>query len=523
MNSRKILLSISALVLVIGFCMVGSMLVGFLMGDNPADLQGFTWSIGICLALGIAGLVAFWRKRPRQKASTGQSALRDGFLIILLSWVVAMLLGALPFIIGAGMRVSDALFETASGLSTTGASVIENNIPLLGGETLAGGLEALPKALLFWRQMLHWLGGIGFVMFVLLLLPKLGGGKQLYNAEVTGMKSSFDQTTPRIASTARMMLGFYILLTAAVTLAYRFGGMDSLYDAVCHAFATVATGGFSTHAANFGYYSTKPALQWIATAGMFLSATNFMLLMKLLFHGRFEFHHDEEFKTYFAIVLACTMICTVQLLLSGQNTLLFSNGRLSALDLESAIRVSAFHVVSVFTSTGFVTSDYTSWNLPGLPMMVLMLICIGGCGGSTCGGMKISRSIVTFKHCINEVRRKFFPHLMQNVFLNNVRIDPPVVQQTIAFMTLYVGTLCATTLLLPYLSNMDLETSLSAAVTTLGNAGPGLGALGPANTFAAVSTPAKLLLTFNMIAGRLELFTAFVILLPSFWKTRNVL
>ena len=137
--------------------------------------------------------------------------------------------------------------------------------------------------------------------------------------------------------------------------------------------------------------------------------------------------------------------------------------------------------------------------------------------------MKISRSIVTFKHCINEVRRKFFPHLMPNVFLNNVRIDPAVVQQTIAFMTLYVGTLCATTLLLPYLSNMDLETSLSAAVTTLGNAGPGLGALGPANTFAAVSTPAKLLLTFNMIAGRLELFTAFVILLPSFWKTRNVL
>ena len=519
MNLRQILLSVGLLVLVIGLAMLSALGLGiFCLHDSSEAIGGLAVSTSACLLCSLICISFSWLCN---REATGASPLRDGFISVVLSWIAAVLFGALPFVLCGRFRPMDAIFETASGFSTTGASVIEAGMPLLEGRTLANGLESLPLSLLYWRSMLNWLGGIGFVMFVLMLLPALGGGKQLYNAEVPGLKSANDQLTPRIASTARLMLGCYVLWTVAVCLAYRYLGMGSFIEATCHAFATVATGGFSTHTESFGHFAASPALQWAATIAMFFSACNFMLMINLFMHASFGYHRDEEFRTFLTLAVACTLIFAWQLHRNGCLGAAYTTGEPLPDRLEPLLRTSAFQVVSMMSTTGFITSDYMAWNLPGLPTLVLFLMICGGCGGSTSGGLKMARLIVVVKQSLGEVRRRVFPHLMPNVTLNRARIEMPVVHQTMAFAIIYVATIVVGTVVLPYLSAMDFDTAFSATVSAVSNVGPGLGKVGPAYTYVWMSAPAKALLAFIMIAGRLELYTVFIVFMPSFWHAKR--
>ena len=517
MNYRNIIYSLSMLMLVIGGGMFATVYVGYYCKDSDAHLLSMTFSAGATLLFSLIGIL-FSARGDRSSRRTSEA--REGFIIISLAWLMAILFGSIPFILCQNFTVADAIFETASGFTTTGASVIDTELVLRTGEKLTGGLESLPQCLLFWRSMLNWLGGIGFVMFILMILPALGGGKQLYNAEVPGLKTFGDQLTPRLATTARLMLACYIVWTAIVVVTYRLLGMTSWFEAVCHAFTTVSTGGFSTHAASFGFF-TRPALQWASTFFMLVSSFNLLYLLKLFFFGKFEFHKDEEIRWFLTLAIVAALIFSIQLFIQ-KKPFEMTNGDMSQPKWEPIIRTTTFHVVSVMSTTGYTTSDYINWNLPGLPALLLFLMLLGGCGGSTAGGLKIVRLIVIFKQSLIELKRRIFPHLVPNVRVGATSVEQSVVQQTMGFLFLYIGTIVIGTLILPYICQMDFETAFSSTMTAVSNVGPGIGRISPSYTFSWMNAPAKLLLSFAMIAGRLELYTVFIVLSPYFWRTHLI-
>lgn len=502
----------SRLVLVIGIAMLTSIIPGLLNGDSTHAIAGFVICSVTCMAFSICGLL-FTRGAGKDK----QHDLRDGFASVLFAWFAAIIFGALPFCIISDFTFADAIFETASGYSTTGASIIDKEMILRAGGKLVGGLESLPSSILYWRSLLHWIGGIGFVMFVLMILPILGGGKQLYNAEVPGLRSSTEQLTPRIASTSRLLIACYVLLTVVTGGTYWLLGMDA-FDAVCHSFATVATGGFSTHSESFAYFQ-KPALQWAAVLFMLCSACNFTLTLKVIVHRKIEHFKNEEFNFFILLAIICTVCFAIMLRIRNNVPLPSTGGYDIGNSWEALFRTSAFQVASLMSTTGFATSDFTLWNLNGLPGIVLFLMFCGGCAGSTGGGFKCARIIVLLKQTIGELRRQIFPHLLEDVRISGKRLEHSVVNQTMAFTVLYLATLAFCTLVLPFLSPMDFETALSTSISAISNVGPGLSQVAPRFSYAWMSSPAKLLLAFIMIAGRLELYTVFVSLLPRFWNT----
>jgi len=518
MDRIFILFLTARMLLLIGIGIVAAMLVGWYCGDSSQVLWGFGGSAVFCLVVSLAAMLFSLKRRHALKPGQERSVLREGVLAVFNVWFVALIMGGLPFVFGGHFTPVDAVFETASGISTTGASIIQSGMRLWGGVEQVGGLETLPRAILFWRALLNWFGGSGFVMFALILLPVLGAGKHLYNAEVPGLKNIYDQETSRIANTARLTLGCYALWTAVVVVAYRYCGMGNWFDAVCHGFATVATGGFGNYSDSFAHFPS-PLVQWIAIAAMAISSCNLMLMLRLLLHGKFAYHKDEETRFFLGIVLAVTAIFTIQLYCTGSK-LEYLDGTPIPHRLEALCRTAAFQVVSLISTTGFATSDYLTWALPGLPGLLLLIMVCGGCGGSTSGGMKVARVLVVWKQALGEAHRKIFPHLMPNVMLNHARVDMPLVRQTMGFAIIFVVVTGICTLLLPYLSSMDFETAFSCAISAISNVGPGLSKVGPASSYAWMSAPAKYLLSFIMIVGRLELYTVLVVFLPSFWRNK---
>ena len=517
MNYRNILFMISMLLLVIGIAMGSAILVGLFYKNSNEVLKGLTLCTALTLFTSLA-CVLLSTHRNRKEQDGG--ATREGFIAVSLSWMAAILFGALPFIICAKFQIADAIFETASGVTTTGASIIDGTLRLRTGEILTGGLESLPQCIHYWRCLLNWLGGIGFVMFILMLLPILGGGRQLYNAEVPGLKTFGDQLTPRMATTSALMMACYVAWTALVVIGYRCLGMPNWFEAVVHAFSTVSTGGFSPHSASFGFFR-QPQLQWASTIFMLVSSFNLMLLLKLMFQGRFEFHKDEELRWFFCAFAGVSILFAFQLIRQGIPVML-TNGEALSTKWEPMLRTTSFQAVSLMSTTGYATSDFTLWNLPGLPAIVLVLMFLGGCGGSTSGGLKFIRLLVLFKQSLLELKRRIFPHLVPNVHVGELPIEQSVVQQTMAFLFLYVATIGLCTIALPYICPMGFETAFSSAVTAVSNVGPGLGKISPSFTFSWMNPGAKYILAFAMVAGRLELYTVFILFLPSFWKTKQI-
>lgn len=415
---------------------------------------------------------------------------RDGYVVVSLSWVVVSIFGALPFVIhGSIPSYTDAFFETISGFTTTGASILND-------------IESLPHGLLLWRSLTQWLGGMGIIVLSLAILPILGiGGMQLFVAEVPGPTK--DKIHPRIKETAKRLWGIYVIFTGAEVALLWLGGM-TFFDAVNHAFTTMATGGFSTKQASIAYYDS-PFIQYVITAFMFLAGTNFALHYHML-HGRLRtFTRNDEFKFYLTVTLGLTFIIMAGLLLSQ-----FTG-------IEKAFRDSIFQVVSIITTTGYVTEDYEAWG-PFFQMLFFIMLFIGGSAGSTGGGVKIVRHLLLFKNSLLELRRLIHPRAIIPVRFNGSAVPQDIISNVLAFFLFYISIFVLGTIAVT-LAGMDFMSALGAVATSLGNVGPGIGTVGPMYNFSGIPEIAKWILSFLMLLGRLELFTILIIFSRSFWKT----
>lgn len=416
--------------------------------------------------------------------------IKDGFLVTVLYYLALGIFGALPFIdeLGLAMSIPDGLFESFSGLTTTGATVIV-------------GLDQLPESILYYRQQLQWLGGMGIIVLAVAVLPMLGiGGMQLYRAETPGpVKDS--KLTPRIKETALALWSIYCGLTAICALFYWAAGMN-LFDAVCHAFSTIAIGGFSTHDASIGYFNSA-LIESIAIFFMILAGINFGLhFFAFREKSPVVYFRDDEVKFYLAILALAVIAVSLGLWL--ENTY----------GATDSFRMALFHVVSIFTTTGFATTDFTAW--PGmLPFLVFFGAFTGACAGSTGGGMKVIRVLLICKQGLREVHRLIHPNAIFPVKVNHRRVSGQIMEAVWGFFSVYVIVFLFMQLAL-IMTGMDFVTAFSAVGATINNLGPGLGEV--AKNYAGITDSAKIMLCFTMMLGRLEIFTLLVLFSPMFWR-----
>jgi trk system potassium uptake protein TrkH len=432
----------------------------------------------------LIGLIAFKMTRFDREVRA-----REGFAIVTLGWTMFSLLGCLPFIFSGYIpSFTDAFFETMSGFTTTGATILVD-------------IQKLPHGLLFWRSFTHWLGGMGIIVLSLAILPFLGvGGMQLFKAEVPGPVP--DKLTPRVTETAKILWGVYIVISLAETILLMFGGM-SLFDALCHTFGTMATGGFSTKNASIGYYQS-PYIEYVIIVFMIIAGTNFSLHYRLL-RGDFKAHlKNNELLLFLGLIGGATIFI-------GYDTLLHHYP-----ELEVAFRKTLFQVTSIITTTGYGTADYEQWAFSSQFILFLFMF-IGGCAGSTGGGMKVIRLYVLIKFVRAEVRRLLHPSAVIPIRVGHTVIPREIVTNVLGFLALLTG-LFITGVILMSVLGLDLESSFGAVAATLGNIGPGLGSVGPTDNYAHIPVLGKWVLTFFMLAGRLEIYTVLILFAPSFWK-----
>jgi trk system potassium uptake protein TrkH len=430
--------------------------------------------------------VLLWGTGRRTTSSLGN---RDGFLIVALFWILLTLLGAWPLVLSAHLGLVDALFESASGITTTGATVLT-------------GLDTLPKSVLLYRQQLQWLGGMGLIVLGVAVLPVLGiGGMQLYRAEVPGPLKE-EKLTPRLAQTARALWLIYVGLTAACALSYWLAGMTP-FDALAHSLSTLSTGGFSTHDASLGFYNNE-AIEAVAIVFMLLAAINFGVHFTA-FHGRDPFHYlrDLETRSFLLFVLSIVLLVGLVLRMEGD----YANW-------HPSLRDATFEVVSVVTSTGFATVDFTHWP-DFLPMLLIFISFMGGCGGSTAGGMKVMRVLLLVHQGVREVRHLIHPHALLPVRIGRRIVDSRLIRSVWGFFAVYITTFGVLTLLMIH-AGLDETSAFAAVATSMNNLGPGLGEV--AYTFQGVSEFGKLVAVAAMLLGRLEIFTFLVLLSPGFWR-----
>jgi len=481
-NYRIVLNIIGFLLILNGlFILTG---IGFSIYYQSDDIQSLLIS-GV--GTSFFGFILWLLTRKSEVAELGK---REGYLIVTLGWFVMTIFGAIPFLIyGAIPNYTDAFFETMSGFTTTGATILTD-------------IEILPPGLLFWRSLTQWLGGMGIIVLSLAILPLLGiGGMQLFTAEVPGVTK--DKIHPRVKETAKRLWGIYVILTAAETLLLMVGGLN-FFDAVNHSFTTMATGGFSTKNASIAYY-TSPYVHYIFILFMFFAGMNFTLHY-LSFHGKFSFiKENTEFKYYFGFIIIASLFIMI-IHLAHVN-----------FHWEEAFRQSLFQVVSLTTTTGYVTSDYEFWA-PFSRMIFFVLLFIGGCAGSTGGGIKFVRHIVLFKNSWAELKRLIHPRAVIPVKFNNKAVTSDIISKVQAFFIFYILLFVLGSMLLSLLG-VDFITAAGATATCIGNVGPGIGTVGPVNNFAHLPDLVKWILSIFMVVGRLELFTILIIFSPAFWKS----
>lgn len=451
---------------------------------NDGTVLAFATSMAIIFGVGFVAWAA--TARTHKELST-----RDGFLVVTLFWAVLGTAGCLPFLISSDVQLSvtDAVFESLSGLTTTGATVIS-------------GLDALPKSILFYRQQLQWMGGMGIIVLAVALLPMLGiGGMQLYRAESPGPVKD-NKLVPRLAETAKALWYIYLALTVACALAYWAVGMD-LFDAISHSFTTVAIGGFSTHDGSLGYFDSA-AVDLVAIVFMFVAGINFALHFTAWQARRITpYLADPEFKFY-SFILVLVTVLTVLVLNSAE---IYSGF------FEAFIR-GLFQVVSIATTTGFTTADFSTWPL-FLPFLLLYAAIIGACAGSTGGGMKVVRILLIFKQGIREIQRLIHPRATIPIKLGREVVSDRVVESVWGFFAAYVMVFMAMLLAL-LATGLDIITAFSAVGACINNLGPGLANV--AETYGALNPAAKWILCLAMLMGRLEVFTLLVLFTPMFWR-----
>ena len=452
--------------------------------DEP-DLLAFIISTVITIAVGIP--LSYAGKKAERKLSR-----KDGYVVVTFAWVLFSLFGMLPYYISGYIpNITNAFFETMSGFSTTGASILNN-------------IEALPHALLFWRSMTQWIGGMGIVIFTIAVLPIFGvGGIQLFAAEATGPR--FDKITPRIDVTAKWIWTIYLGLTVTETILLMAGDV-SLFDSVCHAMTTTATGGFSTKQASIAAFNS-PYIEYVTTTFMFLSGINFSLLYLLFLKGSLKrVFSDTEVRWYIKTILFFTSIITVGLLLT------------SSMSIEEAFRKASFLVVSLQTTCGFITDDYMQWA-PPLWMLTTIITYCGACAGSTSGGIKCIRAVIMARIANNEFKQILHPNAVLPVRVNGLSVSSTTKSTVLAFFVVFV-LLVFFGWFVMMIIGLDFEDAYSVVISSLANVGPGIGMCGPAFSWDALPDAAKWLSTLYMLIGRLELFTVLLLLRPAFWRKR---
>jgi trk system potassium uptake protein TrkH len=468
------------LIAFVGFSMIFPLLWDLWQGERV--VLPFLYSLLITVGAGVT-LAVFVKPG-------GDVRYKEGFTLVALAWIAAALFGALPYAFaGTFSSFADAFFESMSGFTTTGASVMTD-------------IESNPEAIILWRAITHWLGGIGILVLFIAVLSQLGiGAMRVFKAEVPGPTT--EKIKPRISETAKIFLAVYLVLTVALVVILLLLGM-SFFDAVVHTFGTVATGGFSSKNASIGAFG--PAVQWTITIFMFLAGTNFALFyLAVLGKNPAVFWRNEEFRLYTYITLVAGGMIAVVLWLAGS----YGTG-------EELLRHSLFQVVSVLSTTGFATADYDQWPLL-TKGMIIMLMFVGGCVGSTGGGLKVGRHLVMAKQTLLELNKVIHPRAYFPLKINGRAVEPEVLASIYKFYYLYILLFILASIYMTGLG-IDLVTSFSAVAASMGNIGPGLGLVGPAQNFAFLPGHAKYVHSLLMLLGRLEIYTILVLLLPGFWR-----
>ena len=478
-NISIVLKVLSFLLIVEGVFMLSG--IGFAYYFNESILPLLYSSlITICV-----GLPTFIFTKKNDKKNIGK---REGYLIVALTWVIISIFGTLPFLFsGTITNYTDAFFETISGFTTTGATILTD-------------IEIIPKNILYWRAMTHWIGGMGIIVLTVAILPFLGiGGLQLMIAEMPGITP--DKLHPRITETAKRFWGIYVIFTI-VEVGLLWLGEMNFFESVCHSFATMATGGFSTR--NDSIAGFMPYTQYVIILFMFFAGTNFTLHYFAL-HRKFnKMFQNQEYQIYFWIVAIISVFIAIGLFLT------------EGLSGESSFRDSLFTVVSILTTTGFVTADYSMWP-PILWMFIFALMFIGGSAGSTGGGVKIIRHLLLIKNSFLEMKRSIHPQAIIPVKYNGKSVSQQIIFNVMAFFLIYILIFSFGTLTLSLLG-YDFNTSIGATIASLGNIGPGIGDVGPVDNYSFFSPLAKWFLSFLMLLGRLELFTILIVISPAFWR-----
>ena len=474
--------TIGLLLMVFSFAQVPPLLVDLIYSEG--EYLSFVYSFALTV---LGGLVLWWPFKEVKK----DFRLREGVLIVVCFWIVLSLFGTLPFLITdsiSDLSFSEAFFESMSGLTTTGATVLNQ-------------LDELPKSILFYRQQLQWLGGMGIIVLAVAVLPLLGvGGMELYHAESSGIAK--DRLTPKLRNTAIALWKIYLSLTVLCALGYFLSGM-SIFDAVSHSFSTVAIGGFSTHDGSIGYFNSA-AVETIAMFFMFLAGINFSLHF-VAWNNRslVDYIKDSEFKTYAMVLICSSIIVIIALSLNGQYD-----------SANETVRHSLFQTISIATTTGFTSQNYSSWPA-AIPVFLIMMSFIGACVGSTGGGIKVVRILVMFRLGMKEINKFIRPNAQVSVKLNKSSINEKALVSVLGFFSLYAISFFLILMLLMF-AGLDQVTAYSATAATMNNLGPGLGDV--AQNYGSVGEAAKWILSFSMLIGRLEVLTIIAIFHRAFWR-----
>jgi trk/ktr system potassium uptake protein len=481
MRWRFVLHVTGILNLFLGLAMVFPILVGLIYSDG-SPLPIFK-SMGVTLFVGLLFYLPF----RREKVETITQ--REGMAIVAVGWTVVGLLGALPFYLSGGCPVFvDAFFESISGFTTTGSTVLTN-------------IEVVSRGILFWRSFIQWLGGMGIIVLSVAILPFLGiGGMQLYKAEVPSPVP--DKLKPRIRDTAMILWKVYALISLAQAVLLMIGGMD-LYDALCHTFTTMPTGGYSTKNASIAHYNSV-YLDSVTIVFMLLAGINFSLHYQFLRGKPLVFWKDSECRFFLGAVVLIILVVSFDIYGTVYKT------------LGQAIRYSAFQVVSIVTTTGYATADYEKW--PAMSQLILLLcMFLGAAAGSTGGGVKAVRVMICLKYCYKELFSLIHPHAVRVIKLGGKPVPEDVTRSILGFLALYVLLFAVSTVVLSGMG-VDLITAISAVAATIGNVGPGLGMVGPVENFAGIPYWGKWLLIWCMLLGRLEIYTVIILFVPEFWR-----